>query len=151
MFASIDREEVRGSKSLLFRFVAVAILIACFVMGLVSTAFIFYADRLAIAQTKMRLADSVLLLAPVIDGAVAQGDVANARQILRNFTDQEGVICVDYRSSETIISDQTLPVVAINLPKGDALNLPPKRVITLISGFYQRLAVLIIFWLMTAI
>ena len=126
MVASIDREEVRGSKSLLFRFVAVAILIACFVMGLVSTAFIFYADRLAIAQTKMRLADSVLLLAPVIDGAVAQGDVANARQILRNFTDQEGVICVDYRSSETIISDQTLPVVAINLPKGGCAQFATK-------------------------
>ena len=126
MVASIDREEVKGSKSLLFRFVAVAILIACFVMGVVSSAFIFYADRLAISQTKMRLADSVLLLAPVIDGAVAQGDVANARQILRNFTDQEGVICVDYRSSETIISDQTLPIVAINLPKGGCAQFATK-------------------------
>ena len=118
MAAEIDREEVKGAKSLLSRFLVAAALIACFVIGLVSFGYSIYADRLAIAQTKMRLADSVLLLAPVIDGAIARGDISNARQILRNFKDQEGVICVDYRSSDSLVSDQKLPVVAINLPQG---------------------------------
>ena len=118
MVASIDREEVKGAKSLLSRFLAVAILIACLVIGVVSIGFTLYADRLAVAQSKMRLADSVLLLAPVIDGAVARGDISNARQILRNFTDDDGVICVDYRSSNKLIASQNLPVIAINLPPG---------------------------------
>ena len=118
MVAKIDREEIKRSKSLLSRFLASSVLIAILVISVVSAGFTLYADRLAVAQTKIRLADSVLLLAPVIDGAVARGDVSSARQILRNFKDQEGVICVDYRSSDMLTSDDSLPVVAINLPQG---------------------------------
>ena len=118
MVAKIDREEIKRSRSLLSRFLIASVLIALFVISIVSAGFTFYADRLAVAQTKIKLADSVLLLAPVIDGAVARGDVSSARQILRNFKDQRGVICVDYRSSEMLTSDTTLPIVAINLPQG---------------------------------
>ena len=118
MVAKIDREEIKRSRSLLSRFLIASVLIALFVISIVSAGFTFYADRLAVAQTKIKLADSVLLLAPVIDGAVARGDVSSARQILRNFKDQRGVICVDYRSSDMLTSDTTLPIVAINLPQG---------------------------------
>ena len=118
MVAETDKEELKAVNSLLSRFLMAAGLIACFVIGLVSAGYSIYADRLAISQTKIRLSDSVLLLAPVIDGAIARGDVSNARQILRNFTDQEGVVCVDYRSSDMLVADQTSPIVAIKLPQG---------------------------------
>ena len=111
----VTKEEAQPSFGLLWRFLALAAGLSTIVTLLISLSFAGYLSKLATKEITSKLSDSVLILAPIIDGAIARDDVNSARQLLRNLLDQKEVVCIDYTLPR---SDETVPQHVIHLPAG---------------------------------
>ena len=100
-------------SGLFARIIMASLVIGCLTIGLVISLFSFYLDQTATQNAAQRLERSIAVLAPVIDGAVANEMPHIARQILSNLVDEPGVICVDYRAT----SYEGSRPLTISLPK----------------------------------
>ena len=105
--------QLADSWGLFARIMVAALLIGALAIGLMVSLFSLYFDQMAREEAEARLERSILVLAPVIDGASRNNMPQIARQILSDVVNEDGVICVDYRPSITTTPSQ----IVISLPK----------------------------------
>ncbi|MGC6518221.1 MAG: SpoIIE family protein phosphatase [Candidatus Puniceispirillaceae bacterium] len=119
MAAPIKQETIPAFGGLFSRIVIAASVSAIIAVAVITSFFGLYLESQSAREAQRRLERSIAVLAPVVDGAMAQDDMATARQILVNLIEEEGVVCVDYRAPWAEEADIR---EILRLPEGGCAN-----------------------------